>query len=88
MHFVNNDIIGVPALEKELGNVFKYIYHYEVRYAVLGKDRSYASVSLEMNAILMDISKTHSFAGNLVIIVYSGHGTSVNHYGEEQLEVS
>ncbi|CAN9304176.1 unnamed protein product [Alternaria alternata] len=49
IHFINNDIIGVPALEKELGNVFKDIYHYEVRYAVLGKDRSHASVTLEMN---------------------------------------
>ncbi|CAN9299557.1 unnamed protein product [Alternaria alternata] len=49
IHFINNDIIGVPALEKELGNVFKDIYHYEVRYAVLGKDRSHASVALEMN---------------------------------------
>ena len=88
IHFIDNDITGVPALEKELGNVFKGICHYEVRYVVLGKDQSRASVTLEMNAILMDISKTHAFAGNLVIMVYSGHAISVNHNGEEQPEVS
>jgi hypothetical protein len=58
IHFINNDITGVPAVKKELGNILKDICHYEVRYVVLGKDWSHASVTLEMNAILMGISKT------------------------------
>jgi hypothetical protein len=87
-HFINNDIVGVAGLEKELGNIFRDRYRYEVRYTILGKDRSYASVSLEVSSILIDISKTHGSAGSLVIVVYSGHGRTKFHNGQQQLEVS
>jgi hypothetical protein len=87
-HFINNDIVGVAGLEKELGNIFRDRYRYEVRYTILGKDRSYASVSLEVSSILIDISKTHGSAGSLVIVVYSGHGRTKFYNGQQQLEVS
>jgi len=91
MHFLNNDIVGVRELEKELGDVFKKVYHYDVRYATIGgANTKHASVTLEVNSLLSDLAKPEEYgsAGNLIILVYSGHGEKVKHNGVNQLRVS
>lgn len=90
MHFASNDIAGIPELEKELGEVFKKVYLYDVKYAKIGASKKHASVSLEVSSLLNDLSKPEAYgsAGNLVILVYSGHGENVKHHGVKQLRVS
>ncbi|KAI4945484.1 hypothetical protein J4E91_007826 [Alternaria rosae] len=90
MHFASNDIAGIPELEKELGEVFKKVYLYDVKYAKIGASKKHASVSLEVSSLLNDLSKPEAYGsvGNLVILVYSGHGENVKHHGVKQLRVS
>jgi hypothetical protein len=75
-HFDNDDL-GIDPLEKQLGQVFKNYYGYEIRYETL-KSKGKPEIGIQ------DVTRwLHNDgwtgAGNLIILVFSGHGQVQTH---------
>jgi len=85
LHFHNNDIQGVEALERQLGTFLQTAYGFDIRYKEIGKHPVF-NVGMEVTDLLNDLGKECG-KGCLLVLVYSGHGKVETHQGYKKLRV-